>query len=747
MMAVLESVPAPPWLARVRAGRPGMRALLARHATPLRDFCHAAGSIFLCGSWQAGALLGASLLFLPRSFIFALGACLLGGALAKGLRLPATMRRDGTLLYNVLLSALAVAWITRGAELPLPAVGGMLVLVTAYTLLLSAALWHWFPLHAGLPPLSVAFAMVFGTLLTFFPRWAAMASLLDPGLPEEPALPFVATAFFRSMGTVLFLPNVWAGLAVTGALLVWSRAVVVNAVAGYTGGILVVLLLEACGLRWLGWFAGHNYLLAGMALGAVYFVPSRGSLLLAAAAGAVAALHVAAVQYFLRGSGWEYLPLPYLLTIWSLLCAMRLRESPGTLQPTVGLFPNPEAAAAATALARARFPHRNVTHVLLPVAREVTVTQGFDDKLSHRGDWRHALDLEALDAAGNACLPGCENDLARYHTQGMEVRAPGSGEVIHVSDGVADNAPGGCNFAQNWGNHLILRLDYGGIVKLAHFTKNGLLVKPGQRVTAGELLGYCGNSGRSPVPHLHLHVQATTEGGAATAPFCLTNFFTLTGSGLRWNFASVPKTGDRITPATFSATVLGILAHFAPGRALHRVCGEQASGSTAELAVTLDEAGRYVFAAGAESLTAVLGLHALQITQSRLTGRSALLRLLALAMPSVPFAYQSGMTWEDEVAVEAGALKSAFAPWLGHPTQRVSMRHALHPTPRCLRVTTTLPDASARLPVEINFTLEPVRGLTALTARFGTHTLSFQQISFTPTLPSGAHDQTPLTPP
>ncbi|OYW31037.1 MAG: hypothetical protein B7Z47_02350, partial [Chthoniobacter sp. 12-60-6] len=637
-------------------------------AALLLAVARAASSIFLGGSWKTGALLCATLLFMPRYFAFAVSACLLGSFIAKLLHLPAAMRKDGTLLYNVFLAALAVAWITRGSDLAAPATWGMLAIVTVYTLLLSAALWHWFPLRAGLPPLSVAFVITFGTLLTFFPNWAAGTILLDTGLPDEPALPFVIAAFLRSMGTALFLPNVWAGLAVTLAILVWSRVAMINAMAGYAGGILIVKLLEACGLEWLGWFAGHNYLLAGMTLGAVYFVPSWSSLALAFVAGAVAALHVAAVQHFLRGSGWEYLPLPYLLTIWSLLCCLRLREKPGSLVPSTGIFDNPEAAAASLVLANARFPHRNETHVLLPTSREVTVTQGFDDKLSHRGEWKHALDFEVHDAADNACPPGCAEDLSRYYTQGLEVRAPGTGEIIRVVDGVADNAPGGCNFAHNWGNHLILRLDYGGIVKLAHFTKNGIVVKTGQRIAAGELLGYCGNSGRSPVPHLHLHNQASTETGAPTTPFCLTNFFTRTSEGVCWNFASVPKVGARIAPATISPTVLGTLAHLAPGVATYRVCqGESVSFET--VTTTLDESGRYLFRSGKESLTAVLGLHALQITQSSLSGRSQLLRLLSFAMPTVPFAYQSGMIWEDSVALQPGlhgrALAGAFAPYLG----------------------------------------------------------------------------------
>jgi urea transporter len=725
---------------RAKALPQTLRPYLQILTTPLLEVARAASSIFLCGNWTTGALLCATLLFVPRYFAFAVSACLLSSFIAKLLHLPAAMRKDGTLLYNVFLVALAVAWITRGSDLTVPAIWGMLAVVTVYTLLLSAALWHWFPLRAGLPPLSVAFVVVFGTLLTFFPHWAVGTTLLDMGLPDEPVLPFIVTAFLRSMGTILFLPNVWAGIAVTLAILVWSRIAMINAIVGYAGGILIVKLLEACGLQWLGWFAGHNYLLAGMALGAVYFVPSWSSLALAFVAGAVAALHVAAVQHFLRGSGWEYLPLPYLLTIWSMLCCLRLREKSGSLLPSAGVFDNPEAAAASLALANARFPHCNETHVLLPTAREVTVTQGFDDKLSHRGDWKHALDFEVHDAADNACPAGCDDDLSRYYTQGLEVRAPGTGEIIRVIDGVTDNAPGGCNFAHNWGNHLILRLDYGGTVKLAHFMKNGILVKTGQRVGAGDLLGYCGNSGRSPVPHIHLHNQASTETGAPTTPFCLTNFFTRSNEGVRWNFASVPKVGARIAPATISTTVLGTLAHFAPGVATYRV-SHTGSSSSETMTTTLDESGHYLFRSGKESLTAVLGLHALQITQSSLRSHSQLLRFLSFAMPTVPFAYQGGINWEDCVALPSKqggrALAGVFTPYLGQRIQRVSIRHSLHPTTQRLHLTTSIADAAVDLPGEIEFTLEPIRGLTHLTAHFKTHDLAFTQTSFTPTLPNG----------
>jgi hypothetical protein len=265
--------------------------------------------------------------------------------------------------------------------------------------------------------------------------------------------------------------------------------------------------------------------------------------------------------------------------------------------------------------------------------------------------------------------------LSRYYTQGLEVRAPGSGEILRVIDSVSDNAPGGCNFAHNWGNHLILRLDYGGIMKLAHFTKNGIVVKAGQRVAAGDLLGYCGNTGRSPVPHIHLHAQTTTETGAPTTPFCLTNFFTRTETTVcAGTLPACPKLEPASPPRRSPPPC------WARWRILRRALRLSQNSSDPRITpfrrfhTTLDDSGRYLFSEGKDSLTAVLGLHALQITQSSLGAHSQLLRLLSFAMPTVPFAYQSGMNWEDCVALSCKAARLGMggrAPYLGHRTQRV----------------------------------------------------------------------------
>ena len=67
--------------------------------------------------------------------------------------------------------------------------------------------------------------------------------------------------------------------------------------------------------------------------------------------------------------------------------------------------------------------------------------------------------------------------------------------------------------------------------------------------------------------------------------------------------------------------------------------------------------------------------------------------------------------------------------------RRVITKRALHPTHHRLQLVTTLPDAPAHLPREIEFTLEPIRGLTQLTARYTEREVTFTQTSFTSTLP------------
>lgn len=57
------------------------------------------------------------------------------------------------------------------------------------------------------------------------------------------------------------------------------------------------------------------------------------------------------------------------------------------------------------------------------------------------------------------------------------------------------------------GNHVTIRGHDGAFATVAHLQQGSLTVKVGDRVTAGDVIGCCGNSGNSSEPHVHAQLM------------------------------------------------------------------------------------------------------------------------------------------------------------------------------------------------------------------------------------------------
>jgi hypothetical protein len=95
-----------------------------------------------------------------------------------------------------------------------------------------------------------------------------------------------------------------------------------------------------------------------------------------------------------------------------------------------------------------------------------------------------------------------------WYGYGAEILAVANGTVVEVRDGAPDNAffvsPEDTN--NMFGNYVALDLGKAHFAVYAHLQPGTIKVKPGQRVREGHVLALLGNSGKSPVPHLHFHV-------------------------------------------------------------------------------------------------------------------------------------------------------------------------------------------------------------------------------------------------
>jgi len=128
-----------------------------------------------------------------------------------------------------------------------------------------------------------------------------------------------------------------------------------------------------------------------------------------------------------------------------------------------------------------------------------TVTQGYFGKMTHQG--LYALDFD-LD-------------------EGTPVLAAREGVVIAVKD---DSSEGGMSAAfAGDGNYVrVMHTDSTWAV-YAHLRYHGAAVQAGQRVLAGQAIGFSGHTGLASGPHLHLAVYRAAFDGPKTIP---TVFFT-----------------------------------------------------------------------------------------------------------------------------------------------------------------------------------------------------------------------------
>ncbi|MDF2437073.1 MAG: family metallopeptidase [Bacteroidota bacterium] len=85
---------------------------------------------------------------------------------------------------------------------------------------------------------------------------------------------------------------------------------------------------------------------------------------------------------------------------------------------------------------------------------------------------------------------------------GMDYAAAEGTEIYATGDGVVARAD---DMAQGYGNHVVIDHGYGYETLYGHMVK--YVVRAGQQVKRGQLIGYVGSTGLSTAPHVHYEVR------------------------------------------------------------------------------------------------------------------------------------------------------------------------------------------------------------------------------------------------
>ncbi|MDN5347758.1 MAG: hypothetical protein PWP65_1322 [Clostridia bacterium] len=92
----------------------------------------------------------------------------------------------------------------------------------------------------------------------------------------------------------------------------------------------------------------------------------------------------------------------------------------------------------------------------------------------------------------------------RFHT-GSDIPAPPGTDVVAVEDGVVIST----GYLGAYGNHIVI--DHGGGFSSMYAHLSAILVKDGQEVKRGQVIGRVGSTGWATGPHLHLEIRLDGE--------------------------------------------------------------------------------------------------------------------------------------------------------------------------------------------------------------------------------------------
>ena len=175
----------------------------------------------------------------------------------------------------------------------------------------------------------------------------------------------------------------------------------------------------------------------------------------------------------------------------------------------------------------------------LPFLGEWTVSQGYHGEITHLGEWGNALDFVITDNDKKTySLPGTKKD--DFYCYNKPVLAPADGYVYQISNITKDNEINDVNTNKNWGNTIIINHLNGLFTQISHLKQDSFTVNIGDYVTKGTVLASCGNSGRSPEPHIHFQIQLSPEIGAKTHPYPFGYYFEKTNDKPILRIGDVP---------------------------------------------------------------------------------------------------------------------------------------------------------------------------------------------------------------
>jgi len=352
--------------------------------------------------------------------------------------------------------------------------------------------------------------------------------------------------YFISLGAIMFQYNVLSGLILAIGLLYNSRISFTLSLLGFFAAYFFYDFVGADITEINYSYIGFNYILTSIAIGGFFIIPSVRSYLWSLLLIPIVAILSISLYSLFASAALPIFALPFNMIVLLFLYVLKFRIKPSKKLAEVVIQQNsPEKNLYSWENDVERFRY-DMVPMRLPFYGTWFLSQGYDGTMTHKGSWRHGLDFVILNQEGKQFKD--KGDIPEdYFCYNKPVLAPADGYIESVTDNIDDNIIGKPNIRENWGNTVIIKHDSHTYSSLSHLRRGSITVKSGDRVRQGDVIGKCGNSGRSPFPHLHFQVQTLPFVGSYTINYPLSYYLEQKESSFELKNYSVPEINKSVS--------------------------------------------------------------------------------------------------------------------------------------------------------------------------------------------------------
>ena len=364
-------------------------------------------------------------------------------------------------------------------------------------------------------------------------------------------LPSFILIYLKTLAGTFFQTSVMAGVIIAVGLLYFSRIAFSLSLLGFACAYFFYHIFGANVSDLDDNLLGANFIFMAIAIGCFFIIPNLYSYLTVIVLTPVLLLASLALSKVLLVFQIEAYTFSFSLITIVFLFALNQRLFTKHLQVVTLQYFSAEKTIYKYINSLQRFKNEHLYKLALPFIGQWNVSQGYDGTITHLGDWSKALDFVITDEEENTYrVPKSTRegfDTTNFYCYDKEVIAPLDGYVYDIINTVEDNDVGDMDTKNNWGNTIVLNHLNGLFTQISHLKKDSFGVYVGQYVTKGTFLATCGNSGRSPEPHIHFQQQTSPYIGSKTFPYPIAYFIERNGKDRFLRISEVPKEGTNIS--------------------------------------------------------------------------------------------------------------------------------------------------------------------------------------------------------